>query len=70
MIEMDAFHCVKSVQIRRFFLVRIFLYSVQIQENAGQKKLSIWTFLKQLADSIPKLQLNVIITAFISFSSL
>ena len=25
------------------FLVRIFLYSVQIQENTDQTKLSIWT---------------------------
>ena len=26
-----------------FFLVRIFLYSVQIQENTDQRKLRIWT---------------------------
>ena len=26
-----------------FFLVRIFLYSVRIQENTDQKKLRIWT---------------------------
>ena len=30
-------HWVKSVQIRSYFLVRIFLYSVQIQENTDQK---------------------------------
>ena len=53
-------HCVKSVQIRSFFLVRIFLYSywiwdwlrkspysVQTQETADQKKLSIWTLFTQ-----------------------
>ena len=32
---------------REFFLVRIFLYSVQIQENTDQKKLSIWKFFTQ-----------------------
>ena len=30
-----------------FFLVRISLYSVQIQENTGQKKLHIWTLFMQ-----------------------
>ena len=30
-----------------FFLVRIFLYSDWMQENAGQKNLRIWTFLMQ-----------------------
>ena len=30
-----------------FFLVRIFLYSVQIQENTDKKKLRIWTLFKQ-----------------------
>ena len=30
-----------------FFLVRIFLYSVQIQENADQEKLRIWTLFTQ-----------------------
>ena len=53
-------HCVKSVQIRIFFLVYIFLYldwilrftskspySVRIQENTHQKKLRIWTLFTQ-----------------------
>ena len=40
-------HCVKSVQIRSFFLVRIFLFSVRIQENTDQKKLPIWTLFTQ-----------------------
>ena len=31
------YHWVKSVQIRSYFLVHIFLYSVQIQENTDQK---------------------------------
>ena len=30
-----------------FFLVRIFLYSVRIQENTDQKKLHIWTLFTQ-----------------------
>ena len=30
-----------------FFLTRIFLYSVPIQENTDQKKLRIWTLFKQ-----------------------
>ena len=30
-----------------FFLVRIFLYSVRIQENTDQKKLRIWTLFTQ-----------------------
>ena len=30
-----------------FSLVRIFLYSVQIQENTDQKKLRIWTLFTQ-----------------------
>ena len=30
-----------------FFLVRILLYSVRIQENADQKKLRIWTLFTQ-----------------------
>ena len=34
------FHCVKSVQIRSFFLVRVFLCSNWIHENTDQKKLS------------------------------
>ena len=29
------------------FLVRIFLYSVRIQENTDQKKLRIWTLFTQ-----------------------
>ena len=31
-------HYVESVQIRSFYLVRISLYSVWIQENTDQKK--------------------------------
>ena len=34
----------KSVQIRSFFLVRIFLYSVRTQKNTDQKKLYLDTF--------------------------
>ena len=30
-----------------FFLVRIFVHSVRIQENADQKKLRLWTLLTQ-----------------------
>ena len=30
-----------------FFLVRIFLYSIRIQENTDQKKLRIWTLFTQ-----------------------
>ena len=40
-------HCVKSVQITEFFLLRIFLYPVEIQENADQKKLRVWTLFTQ-----------------------
>ena len=32
----------------KFFLVRIFLYSVRIQENTDQEKLHIWTIFTQL----------------------
>ena len=31
----------------KFFLVRIFLYSVRIQGNTDQKKLRIWTLFTQ-----------------------
>ena len=31
-------HCVKSVQIRSFFLLPTFLYSDWIQENENQRK--------------------------------
>ena len=31
----------------KFILVRIFLFSVRIQENTGQKKLRIWTLFTQ-----------------------
>ena len=50
-------HCVKSVQIRRFFwsvfslirteygeILRISPYSVRMRENTDQKKLRIWTY--------------------------
>ena len=40
-------HCVKSVQIRSFFLVHNFSYSVRIRENTEQKKLRIWTLFTQ-----------------------
>ena len=56
----SRFHCVKSVQIRRFFwsefcsirteygdLLRKSPYSVRIQENEDQKKLCIWTLFTQ-----------------------
>ena len=32
---------------KELFLVRIFLYSVQTQENTEQKKLRIWTLFRQ-----------------------
>ena len=44
-----SFHTLRNVTLREkclnteFFLVRIFLYSVQIEENTDQKKLRIWT---------------------------
>ena len=52
-------HCVKSVQIRSFFLVRIFPHSdriridtdQKIRENTGQKKLRIWTLFTQRVSS-------------------
>ena len=40
-------HYVKSVQIRKFILVRIFLYLDWKEENADQKKLRIWTLFMQ-----------------------
>ena len=53
-------HCVKSVQIRRFFwsvfslirneygeILHISLYSVRMWENTDQKKLRIWTLFTQ-----------------------
>ena len=40
-------HCMKSVQIRSFLLVRIFPYSVQMRENTDQEKLRIWTLFTQ-----------------------
>ena len=55
-----AIHCVKSVQIRRFFwpvfsrirteygeILRIFPYSVRMRENKNQKKLRIWILFTQ-----------------------
>ena len=44
-------HCVKSVQMLSFFLVRIFLYSDWILENKDQKKLRIWTVSENLAST-------------------
>ena len=46
---LQYFHGVESVQIREFFLVRIFPYSVQIRENADQKKLEVWTLVQCLS---------------------
>ena len=40
-------HCMKSVQIRSFLLVRIFPYSVQMRENTDQEKLRMWTLFTQ-----------------------
>ena len=37
-----------------FFLVRIFLYSVRIQENTDHKKLRIWTLFTQCILSLKK----------------
>ena len=45
--EMFCGHCVKSVQMQSFFLVRFFLYSDWIQENTNQKKLRIWALFRQ-----------------------
>ena len=45
-------HGVESVQIREFFLVRIFPYSVQIRENADQKKLEVWTLVVQCLSKV------------------
>ena len=43
--QVEATHCVKSVQIRSFFwsVLRISPYLVQMRENTDQKKLRIWT---------------------------
>ena len=43
-----------------YFLVRIFLYSVQIQENTDQKILRIWTLFTQWRYLIlhPRMKLN------------
>ena len=42
----------KIVQKRtEFFLFRIFLHSVRIQENTEQKKLHIWTLFRQYAEN-------------------
>ena len=46
---LQYFHGVESVQIREFFQVRIFPYSVQIRENADQKKLEVWTLVQCLS---------------------
>ena len=63
----------KTVQKWSFFLVRIFLYSVQVEENAGQKKKKlIWTLhavsspLKCLWASRQRLGFTV--TVFLEFS--
>ena len=72
-----VYHCVKSVQIRSFFWSvfsrlraeygqrrRISPYSVQMQENANQKKLRIWTLFTQC---ILYVLLNVILLEKFSF---
>ena len=46
-VSQSKYQCVKSVQIRSFFLARIFLYLVRIQENTDQEKLRIWTLFTQ-----------------------
>ena len=48
--------CMKSVQVRNFFLVCIFLHphSVQIQENTDQKKLRIWTLFTKWSSMLLK----------------
>ena len=54
----EEFHCTKNEELplmamrekcpnTELFLVRIFLYSVQIQENTDQKQLRIWTVFMQ-----------------------
>ena len=58
-------HCVKSVQIQRFFwsvfsciwveyggLRSISPYSVQIQENTDKKNLHVWTLFTQCVDKV------------------
>ena len=47
MSNKEYIHCVKSVQIRSFFLVRIFLCLDWIQQSMDQKKLRIWTHFSQ-----------------------
>ena len=59
-------HCMKSVQIQTFFLVRIFLYSDWIQENMDQKKLPIWTLFTQCK----KIELIAIIVIYIIYKTL
>ena len=46
-MSQSKYQCLKSVQIRSFFLVRILLYSARIQENMDQEKLRIWTLFTQ-----------------------
>ena len=55
-IIFDIPHCIKSVQIRRFFWFvffcirieyRLNMYSVRIREKTDQKKLRIWTLFTQ-----------------------
>ena len=46
MFEHSFSHCMKCPNTE-LFLVRIFMYSVQIQENTDQKKLRIWKFSAQ-----------------------
>ena len=43
---------------KEFFLVRIFLYSLQILKNRDQEKLRIWTFFTQcLSSSVQLVQI-------------
>ena len=60
-------HCVKSVQIRSFFLFRICLYSVRMRINTDQKKLRIWTLFTYVTDgNSPFLRFTVLAITHIS----
>ena len=41
-LNLNTLHYVKSIRMRSFFLVRIFLYLVLLRENTDQKKIRIW----------------------------
>ena len=40
--NLNTLHYVKSIRMRSFFLVRIFLYLVLLRENTDHKKIRIW----------------------------